>query len=164
MKENKGAFATQSGHTLESIVITVLQAKGFQVVQYNKYIKTPEKFGDEILIRNVPYTTIYNHPGKTEFLLSSKKYNLKLRIECKWQQVAGSVDEKLPYLYLNCIEKIPETDILIIVDGAGAKKGPVQWLKSVCNNRLYVGQDNMNKNITVMSTAEFMAWANIKFR
>jgi hypothetical protein len=36
---------------------------------------------------------------------------IKLRrknIECKWQQVSGSVDEKLPYLYLNCIEAMPE--------------------------------------------------------
>jgi len=51
----------------------------------------------------------------TEFLLKSKEYNFNVRIECKWQQVSGSVDGKLPYLYLNSIEAMPESNIIIII-------------------------------------------------
>ncbi len=75
---------------------------------------------------NVPFTTIYQHGGNTEFRLISERYNMDIRIECKWQQVAGSVDEKLPYLYLNCIEAMPEKHIIIIIDGDGWKN---------CNHR-----------------------------
>jgi hypothetical protein len=40
---NQGLFATQSGTTLESIVISTFQDKGFEIVQYSKFIKHPEK-------------------------------------------------------------------------------------------------------------------------
>jgi hypothetical protein len=74
------------------------------------------------------------------------------------------VDEKFPYLYLNCIEKMPEKNILIIVDGEGAKQGSIMWLKHACENQLYTNEDNKNKRIDVMTIAEFLKWANIKFR
>jgi hypothetical protein len=50
---------------------------------------------------------------------------LEIGIECKWQRISGSVDEKFPYAYLNCIEAMPERDIIIVVDGGGAKQGAV---------------------------------------
>lgn len=158
----QGLYANQFGGTLETIVISVFKSKGFQVISYKEYQLNPEQ-GDNLLIKNVPFTTIYGHPGKTEFLLISKSNNLKMRIECKWQQVAGSVDEKFPYLYLNCIKAIPEKDILIIIDGAGAKKGSLQWLKEACKNKLFIDDDKC-KNIQIMSTMEFIAWVNETFR
>jgi SepF-like predicted cell division protein (DUF552 family) len=72
---------------------------------------------------------------------------LKTRIECKWQQTAGSVDEKLPYLYLNTIEAMPEDQIMIIIDGAGWKKGAVDWLRRAVNEKKYTTQINNHKKI-----------------
>ena len=92
-----GVYANAAGGTLESVVITVLQGKGFSAVPWTQYSQVPERFGDELLLRNVPYQTIYGHPGKTEFVLRSARFHLDIRIECKWQQSAGSVDEKFPY-------------------------------------------------------------------
>jgi len=156
----EGKIANITGNQLEKAVQTVLIGKGFTVVKYRKWKKNPERYGKELILRNVPFTTIYNHKGNTEFLLFSEKYGLKIRIECKWQQSAGSVDEKLPYLYLNAIEAMPEKDIMILIDGSGFKVGAKVWLRNAVKEKLYTTSRNNNKNIMVFSLAEFFTWAN----
>ena len=99
----KGTTSNITGNQLEVAVKTVLTGKGFELVNYRIWDKNKDKYGEELLLENAPFTTVYEHKGNTEFLLVSKKYKLRIRIECKWQQVSGSVDEKLPYLYLNTI-------------------------------------------------------------
>lgn len=160
---DKGTKGNITGNQLEKAVQTVLNGKGFDILMYSQWKKEPEKYGNELLLKNVPFKTIYNHQGKTEFLLLSKKYDLKIRIECKWQQVAGSVDEKLPYLYLNTIEAMPEKDIIILIDGDGWKKGAKAWLKTAVNERKYTTEANNNKNIMIFSLTEFFTWANNTF-
>jgi hypothetical protein len=159
----QGGLANSSGNTLEQAVIATLCSKNFRVLYFRDYEKNKEKYGKEILLRNAPFISIYNHNGTTEFLLISEKYNLNLRIECKWQQSSGSVDEKFPYLYLNCLEAMPEKDIIIIIDGGGAKAGSIEWLKNTAKNNLYNSQ-NKEKNIQVMNLSEFIIWANKTFR
>ena len=159
----KGTKGNITGNQLEVAVQTVLAGKGFDIQMYRKWNKNPQKFGNELLLKNVPFKTIYNHKGNTEFLLLSQEYNLKIRIECKWQQVAGSVDEKLPYLYLNTIEAMPEKDIIILIDGDGWKKGAKAWLKSAVTERKYTTENNNNKNIRIFSLADFFTWANNTF-
>jgi len=131
---------------------------------HSDYIKKPAKYGSELLLKNVPYTTLYGSRGYTEFLLRSSKYNLETRIECKWQQKAGSVDEKLPYTYLNCVEAVPEDDVIILVDGGGFRDGSISWLRQAAANRLHVPTGKPNKIVRVMSTTEFMTWANNTFK
>ena len=160
----QGRLAGSSGSTLEKVAISTLQSKGFEVVMYREWTKHPERYGNELLLKNVPYTTIYKHQGHTEFLLQSEKHKIEIRIECKWQQSGGSVDEKFPYLYLNCIERMPEQNIIIILDGAGAKAGGVQWLKDACANKPYTNTTTASKSITVMDLAGFVTWANKTFR
>lgn len=86
-------------------------------------------------MENCPFKNIYHHDGNTEFLLKPKRFNCEIRIECKWQQSNGSVDEKFPYLYLNCIEAMPEKGIVIIVDGDGAKAGAITWLQETVKSK-----------------------------
>lgn len=160
MVKNQGQTANITGNSLENMVISTLKNKGFEVIKYNDYQNKPNKYGNELLLRHVPYTSIYEHKAKTEFLLLSQKYNLKIRIECKWQQVGGSVDEKFPYVYLNCLESISEDEIIILVDGKGAKLGAVEWLKNAAKNKLYTNNTNEKKNITVMNMTDFMIWTN----
>ena len=137
--------------------------KGFAIINYREWQKDKTKYGNELLLKNVPFKTIYRHKGNTEFLLLSSKYNLEIRIECKWQQVAGSVDEKLPYLYLNTIEAMPEKDIMILIDGDGWKEGAIEWLKSAVSIKKYTTKENDNKNIKVFLLKEFFTWANNTF-
>ena len=72
----KGKSANTTGNQLEIAVLTVLSNKGFEIEMYRVWEKNPEKYGSELLLKNVPFETIYGHKGNTEFLLISKKYNL----------------------------------------------------------------------------------------
>lgn len=155
---------TRSGNVLERTVKEVLSANGFEIVKYRDWVRNPDKFGTEVLLTNVPFDTIYKHKGKTEFLLKSKKHNLEIRIECKWQQGAGSVDEKLPYLYLNSIEAMPENHIVVVIDGEGWKAGAIPWLKEAAAKKKYTTSETSKKKIEVLKLAEFMSWANTTFK
>lgn len=158
----QGTKSNVSGSQLEEAIKQVLIGKGFRVVKYKDYETNPHYFQEELLLEDVPYTSIYGHKGKTEFLLFSKKYNLQIRIECKWQQTPGSVDEKLPYLYLNAIESMPEKDILLIIDGDGWKKGAIEWLENAVKSRKYM-KFGAEKNILVLDLKKFFTWANKTF-
>lgn len=159
----KGTKSNVTGNQLEAAVKTVLTGKGFELVRYREWEKNKEKFGSELLLENIPFKTIYGHNGNTEFLLISQTYHLQVRIECKWQQVAGSVDEKLPYLYLNAIEAMPETALIILIDGAGWKPGALTWLKDAVKQKRYTSETNRSKEISVLSLTEFFTWANQTF-
>jgi hypothetical protein len=160
----KGTLANDSGNVLEQTVKTIFAAKGFSLQRYRDWSKNPAKYGSELLLVNVPFETIYQHKGTTEFRLVSGRYSMDIRIECKWQQVSGSVDEKLPYLYLNCIEAMPEEDIIIIIDGDGWKRGAVEWLRNAVKEGKYTDESNRGKAIQVMDLKEFITWANSTFR
>ena len=161
---SQGGLANRSGSVLEGIVIGALTPHSFNVVQNKDLAKLPESEQAELLIKNVPYTTLYGSKGKTEFLLKSKKYDLEVRIECKWQQSAGSVDEKLPHLYLSAVNAMPEDNVIILIDGNGFRAGAIAWLRNAVKNRLYIPEEKKQKNVMVMNATEFMTWANNTFR
>jgi hypothetical protein len=138
----QGGQAITNGRSLEAVVTQTLEGKGLTVVPYRDYCKQPAIYGRELLLKNVPYESIYGHAAKGEFVLHSDRYSLNIRIECKWQQRGGSVDEKFPYVYLNCIERIPEPEVFIIVDGGGAKEGSLQWLRDTAAAKRYMQAGN----------------------
>jgi len=159
----QGAQANMSGNLLEETVQNVFIKKGFRVARYIDWQNRPDRFGRELLLTNAKYETIYGHKGTTEFLLVSERFHMNVRIECKWQQVSGSVDEKLPYLYLNCIEAMPEDHIIIIIDGQGWKEGAINWLKDAVNRKKYTCEARKEKMIEVMDLRDFITWANRTF-
>lgn len=163
-QNDKGALASNQGKILENTVESTFKSKGFEIVKYRTWDKNRDKYGNELLLENCPFINIYDHAGNTEFLLKSKKYDCEIRIECKWQQSNGSVDEKFPYLYLNCIEAMPEKEIVIIIDGGGAKPGSVTWLKNAVKEKKYTSDINNDKTIRVFTLSEFIVWANKMFR
>ena len=152
-----------TGSQLETAIMTVLINKGFNVVSFKDWEKDQQAYGSELLLRNVPFETIYGHRGKTEFLLKSQKHQRSIRIECKWQQVAGSVDEKLPYLYLNAVEKMPEREIILLIDGPGWKSGALEWIRKAIRDFKYADVFNHGKQIHLFNLSEFFAWANRTF-
>lgn len=158
-EQSSGRTANRNGRTLENTVIHTFEDKGFQVVSYRDWNQRQNHYGSELLLRNVPYTTIYGQPGNTEFLVQSIRYGLTMRIECKWQQTSGSVDEKFPYMYLNAVEAMPEAHIVLLVDGGGAKSGAVNWLKQAVADRRYQSPTT-KKQIMVWTLSDFLAWAN----
>ncbi len=164
MASTQGGAANRQGKILESTVIPTFAGRGFEVVRYSAWSKKPRSYGTELLLKNVPYTTIYGQKGYTEFLVKSERFGLNTRIECKWQQSSGSVDEKLPYLYLNCIEAMPERDIIVIAGGGGMKPGAIPWLRTAVAQEKYLAIGAPKKRIQIFSLEEFLAWANRTLR
>ena len=160
----QGAAAVGSGNMLEQVVVTTLRSKQFEIADYKMWQRVPGMFEKELLLTNVPYTSIYGHKSRSEFLLLSEKYNLQVRIECKWQQSKGSVDEKLPYLYLNCALQMPESTIFIVIDGGGFKAGAVSWIKGAASRGDLLDATQVKKDIRVMDLAGFIGWANRELR
>lgn len=96
----QGGLANRSGNTLEATIIGTLGSKGFTTVNYNAYIKNPAQYGTELLLRHVPFVSIFGHKAKSEFVLDSQRHGLKIRIECKEYWVTKD-REKIKYLPSN---------------------------------------------------------------
>ena len=149
--EQGGAIANRQGNILEQQVRQAFASHGFREVAFAEYEKLasgstlPGVPVPDLLVRRVPYQSI------------SASRGLAIRIECKWQQSQGSVDEKFPYLYLNCIQAMPEREIILLIDGNGYKPGALAWLKQAV-----ASQDA--KLIHVFNLVEFLVWANRRLR
>ena len=123
----QGTKANESGLKLENKVESLIYNKLRIVPRY--FSRTKER--ENVLLKNVPYTNIYgNTRCRSEFVCCYKSRTI--RIECKTQHASGSVDEKLPYLYMNFTKSIPEKEAIIIVEGEGFKDGAKDWLRESC--------------------------------
>ena len=151
--EQGGAIANRQGNILEQQVRQAFASHGFREVAFAEYEKLasgstlPGVPVPDLLVRRVPYQSIYGHRGVTEFLAVSASRGLAIR----------SVDEKFPYLYLNCIQAMPEREIILLIDGNGYKPGALAWLKQAV-----ASQDA--KLIHVFNLVEFLVWANRRLR
>jgi len=136
----QGTKANKSGVSLENLVEDTLVSRlGVAVETFSK-----TQCRDNILLKHVPYTNIYgNYRCRSEFLLCFE--GREIRIECKAQHSAGSVDEKLPYLFLNFTQSIKEKEAIIVIEGEGFKKGAKEWLARRCQGT----------KVRVMSLIEF---------
>ena len=123
----QGTRANKNGLSLENSVEDCITSKlGVEVARFSQTNKR-----ENILLKHVPYTNIYGSSRcRSEFLLCLD--GREIRIECKAQHSAGSVDEKLPYLYLNFTQTIPEDEAIIVIEGEGFKKGAKEWLAKKC--------------------------------
>jgi hypothetical protein len=172
-----GQRANKSGQILEGIVRSTLAGRdafGFEVLKnpdYEKALKSGAPLPSRYLVKGPPYETIYGTKGKTEFRLHctdvspTKAFPVQgdfvCRIECKYQATAGSVDEKFPYLYLSCVEAMPEKNIIILMEAKGARAQAVQWLSNAVLQQKY--DPTKSKRIVIFSIAEFIAWSNDAF-
>ena len=150
--EQGGAIANRQGNILEQQVRQAFASHGFREVAFAEY----EKLASGSTLPGVPVPDLLVR-RVTEFLAVSASRGLAIRIECKWQQSQGSVDEKFPYLYLNCIQAMPEREIILLIDGNGYKPGALAWLKQAV-----ASQDA--KLIHVFNLVEFLVWANRRLR
>lgn len=150
--QQQGAQANRQGQNLEGQVETILIASGYHKVKANKYdnevLSNPRPvFARQYKINN----NLYRQTSKIDFILFHPTIHPDgLIIECKWQQSAGSVDEKFPYLAINIRAHYNKKGI-VIVDGGGFRPGGVNWLKS---------QIDGNRLLHVFSLSEFMVWVN----
>lgn len=172
-----GQRANKSGQILEGIVRSTLagpQAFGFEVFSNRDYEKAQKKASilpPRYLVKGPPYETIYGTKGKTEFRLHCADLSptdafpvsgdFVCRIECKYQASAGSVDEKFPYLYLSCVEAVPEKNIIILMEAKGARVQALKWLTNAVLQQKY--DPTKSKRIVIFTIAEFITWSNDAF-
>ena len=128
---SQGARATISGKELENLVEDILIE---QEVDYKS---------------QKPFEGVYMKTCKMDFYINGPT---RIAIECKAQKVAGSVDEKIPYVMLN-LAKIEADMGILVMEGAHFENKPhiKTWAKSYCH-------DHNQKVLKVMSLNEFEEW------
>lgn len=145
-----------TGKSLENQIELLLNNQSYATIEYKDWVKNKETDG-KFLVKQFPYISIYETKCRTEFVLIENER--RIRIECKWQQVSGSVDEKFPYLYLNAVERWEEKESILVVDGGGYKPKALEWLKTSAKNKVGFA-DKPDKAIAVYTFTEFMIWVN----
>lgn len=149
-----GSQANKTGDVLELFLQRLLQDNGYvefwnhkEQVFANRHSVGGKQYAKEVVIGQ----SIYETKVRCDFLiLNQAKFPDGLVIECKWQQVSGSVDVKYPYNVLNILKiGVPS---IILIDGKGARKKAVQWLKEQAHpSKALIG---------VYDMAEFQALVN----
>ncbi len=82
-----------------------------------------------VAVKGVRFTNIYGYYGTTDFVLRDSVRGIEIRFWCKWQETAGTVDEKLPYLVAN-LKRFPEKEVIFLAGGDGWRYGALDWLKA----------------------------------
>jgi hypothetical protein len=143
-----GTKANNTGNALEGFVEDLLKRNGYTEFINNK----KQVFSMRQTIGGKQYSkqpwcgkSIYDTDRRCDFLvMNQEKFSDGFIIECKWQESAGSVDEKYPFVMLN-ITKIGVPTI-VLIDGDGYKKQAFDWLKSqVAPERALIGVYTMKE-------------------
>jgi len=125
-----GQQANRTGGQLEHFIEDALIRRGYSEFWNHKAQAFANRaaIGGKQYLKQVPVgPTIYQTARIADFLVFNKeKFPDGLIIECKWQQSAGSVDEKYPFLLFNVIKTAVPT--VILLDGGGYKPAAKQWL------------------------------------
>ena len=128
-EKKQGQDANIAGKLCEKAIEDAFSMRGVFVTTYTK---TKNAMGDfferRLLIKNVPFTSIYGSRSHTEFVYQHPG-ELRVRIECKSQQTPGSVDEKFPYMIQNAKLQMPEKFIWFVMEGIGARTKAITWFK-----------------------------------
>jgi hypothetical protein len=137
-----GQKANESGLSWEAWVRVTAQQCKFDILPISQQAnyKIPKE-QRRIIWTHVPYPTIYNEikapkewRTSTEFVIENR--GSLCRVECKWQSVSGSVDEKFPFMLLNGVLTMPEPTIIFGIGGTYFEtprgKEVLQWLSNAC--------------------------------
>lgn len=134
-KLTQGAQANKTGNSLELFVQQALENNGYTLFTgtKNQLFNNRKNIGGKQYAPQVPVgNSIYESPRKCDFLvLNQDKFPDGLVIECKWQEGAGSVDEKYPFLYFNIVKSGAPT--VVLIDGGGYRKAAKNWLSSMAH-------------------------------
>ncbi len=172
---SQGTKANTTGKICEQILLPLFKNNGYIVISHKEYEDDCQLIKDHVLnkrlrkqahyykdlerlvLTNAPYMSIYNHQGRTEYLIINNFQNRRIRVEVKYQQVSGSVDEKFPYLWLNCVYAYPEKEVIILVEGSGFKVGAKEWLYKQVEDEWLIEDD---REVKVMNLGEFVEFFN----
>jgi hypothetical protein len=143
-----GTKANNTGNALECFIEDLLKRNGYTEFKNHK----KQVFAMRQIIGGKQYSkqpwcgeSIYGSLRKCDFLIiNQEKFPDGLIIECKWQESAGSVDEKFPFAFLNIVKIGVPT--IVLIDGDGYKKQAFVWFKSkVAQEQALIGVHTMKE-------------------
>jgi hypothetical protein len=123
--------ANRTGNRLESFVEQALKDSHYTEFWNHKAsaFANRKSIGGKQYMMQLPVgKTIYESERHCDFFVVNRaKFPDDLIIECRWQQVGGSVDVKLPYFLFN----IRKTGVptIVLMDGGGCRATALKWLK-----------------------------------
>lgn len=162
-KVSQGAAAVRNGQAAEKSILPVLGSCGFDIFTETQVEKQPElvKGKDRYILKNSKYTSIYGNPNcRTEYVIVDK--GRRVRVEVRFQSVAGSVDEKMPYMLLNAIMAYPEKEVVLVVDGNGYRSTSRQWVQDRLDEN-WLDYKSKGKDIKLVSIGDFLSWVSKEF-
>lgn len=142
--------ANRTGSRLEKAVDELLEEARYSFVPHGFFFAMRE-MGQRIYTRQCTIgRDIYGKNRRVDFVLYHPvKWPQSLVIQCKWQAVGGSVEEKYPFEVLNIQQSGYPT--IVLLDGGGYSKGAEQWLR---------GQAGKNMLQHVFSQGEFQRFVS----
>ena len=85
------------------------------------------------------FESIFGNKVSCDFVLwHPQHFPFGAIVECKAQYRSGSVDEKIPYLYLNIIERSP-CPTVIVYGGDGIRGAVVKWMRRKVDHHKLLG-------------------------
>lgn len=132
---SKSGKQNKTGKNLEGFTENALISAGYTEFWDHKAsaFENRKSIGGKQYAKQLPVgKTVYESTRQCDFfVVNHAKFKNDLIIECRWQQVGGSVDEKLPYLYFNILKTSVPT--IVLIDGGGCRATALKWLKDQVN-------------------------------
>src|SRR5580765_387000 len=123
----------RSGRTAEDVIAGLLSQKGC-------------KFGRQVDVG----ISIYGSSIRADFLIHNLiEYPQGLVVESKWQDIAGTADEKFPFLVANIQASGYRYPVIVVASGGGCRDGARRWLQAQIDGRALVA---------VFSFEELLSW------
>ena len=156
----QGAKANKTGKIFEDMMIPLFEGNGYSIFYEKEIEKNPSLLQgvSKYVVRNSKYTTIYNHTGRTEFVIYNVNQERSIRVENKHQGAPGSVDEKYVYTLMNALLAYPEKEAIIVFDGGGWKKGCLDFLQTMIDDNWFNHQSHIK--VKIMSVSQFINFVN----
>lgn len=127
MPSAQARAANKSGRYLEDRVEIILQDWGY-VRNKEMVFNTPCFIRQHKQFKNIYGSTMAND----FFVLHPQKYPRGLIIECKNQDSPGSVDEKLPFVFLSL--QATGCPAILLAEGRGFKESALLWCEEQARN------------------------------
>lgn len=159
-KLTQGAKANKTGQIFENMMIPLFQGNGYAIFTEKEIEQKPQLLNgiNKYVVKNSKYTTIYNHTGRTEFVIYNLYQDRSIRVENKHQGAPGSVDEKYVYTLMNALLAYPEKEAIIVFDGGGWKKGCLDFLQKMIDENWFNHQARIK--VKIMSVSQFINFIN----
>lgn len=159
LKRNTNRFPIALEHTVENLI-----SLGFDILSYTdyRYFEEEGSLPTDYVVRAWPHMSLWGTQGKKEALIVTNRSNvefirengsIRIILEAKYQNTSGSVDEKIPYIWL-AFQASTIPNWIVVYDGkfwlTPRGKAAIQWLKNrVAENELE------NRTIRICNRREF---------